>query len=129
ILKALYRGARIPILDEPTAVLTPQETERLFDTLQRLAARGLAIVFISHKLHEVLGISERVAILRAGRIVADVPTAKTNREFLAETMVGRAIPEPVREPQATGAPVLRPSKGAAEAEPGRRPLRTLDPTL
>lgn len=129
ILKALYRGARILILDEPTAVLTPQETERLFDTLRRLAARGLAIVFISHKLHEVLGISERVAILRAGRIVADVPTAKTNREFLAETMVGRAIPEPVREPQAPGAPVLRLRKVAVEAEPGRTPLRNVDLTL
>lgn len=129
ILKALYRGARILILDEPTAVLTPQETESLFATLRRLAADGLAVVFISHKLHEVLSISDRIAILRGGKIVATQPTAETNREYLAETMVGKTIPEPVREPQSPGLPILQLRNVAVEAEPGRTPLRDLSLTL
>ena len=80
ILKALYRGARILILDEPTAVLTPQEVEGLFVVLRRLVASGLSIIFISHKLNEVLAIADRIAVLRAGRKVADrrrgEPTAR-----------------------------------------------------
>jgi len=129
ILKALYRGARILILDEPTAVLTPQETEGLFTTLRRLAADGLAVVFISHKLHEVLSISDRIAILRGGRVVAELPARETDREYLAETMVGRAIPEPVREPQTPGAPVLQLRNVHVAGEPGRTPLRDLSLTL
>ena len=71
ILKALYRGARILILDEPTAVLTPQESEALFDTLAQMVAQGLSIIFISHKLGEVLRVSHRVAVLRQGKLVAE----------------------------------------------------------
>jgi simple sugar transport system ATP-binding protein len=93
ILKALYRDARILILDEPTAVLTPQEAERLFETLRAMAAEGRTIVFISHKLHEVLAVSSRVTVLRGGRNVDTVPTAGATPRSLASLMVGREIAE------------------------------------
>ncbi|WP_374663548.1 ABC transporter ATP-binding protein [Ramlibacter sp.] len=98
ILKALYRGARILILDEPTAVLTPQEAESLFDTLRQMVAQGLSIVFISHKLAEVLRVSHRVAVLRAGRLVAQAPTAGTTQAQLANWMVGQDVAVPERSP-------------------------------
>ena len=91
ILKALVRGARILILDEPTAVLTPQESESLFATLSQMVARGLSIVFISHKLDEVLRVSHRIAVLRAGRLVATLPAAGASKAQLAEAMVGRNV--------------------------------------
>jgi general nucleoside transport system ATP-binding protein len=106
ILKALYRDARILILDEPTAVLTPQESDALFATLQRLVARGLAIIFISHKLHEVMAVSRRVVVLRQGKLVAERRTSGTDRHELAELMVGRPIPEPKVEPIPLGPTVL-----------------------
>jgi len=106
ILKALYRDARILILDEPTAVLTPQESESLFATLRRLASDGLSVVFISHKLAEVLAISDRVTVLRGGKVVANVATAGTDGPRLAEIMVGRPIPPTVRQPMAPGEAVL-----------------------
>ena len=93
ILKALYRGASILILDEPTAVLTPQETSSLFDTLKRFVANGLSIIFISHKLNEVLAVCHRVAVLRAGKLVAERAADSVTRAELAELMVGRAIPQ------------------------------------
>lgn len=109
ILKALYRGARILILDEPTAVLTPQESEALFVTLRTLVADGLSIIFISHKLDEVLAASRRVAVLRQGRLVAVRESASTSKAELAELMVGRRV-EPTRRDAAatvaTGAPRL-----------------------
>lgn len=100
ILKALYRDARILILDEPTAVLTPQETLALFSTLRKLVAKGLSIIFISHKLNEVLAVSDRILVLRAGKLVAERKVAETNRHELAELMVGREIREPkiVKQP-------------------------------
>ncbi|MBA3771400.1 MAG: ABC transporter ATP-binding protein [Ramlibacter sp.] len=98
ILKALYRGARILILDEPTAVLTPQESEALFTTLGQMVAQGLAIIFISHKLDEVLRVSRRVAVLRGGRLVAQAPTAGTSQEQLAQWMVGQSVAQPQRAP-------------------------------
>ena len=98
ILKALYRGARILILDEPTAVLTPQESEALFGTLSQMVAQGLSIIFISHKLAEVLRVSHRVAVLRQGRLVAEAPAAGTTPAQLAQWMVGHAISEPERRP-------------------------------
>ncbi len=107
ILKALYRNARILILDEPTAVLTPQESDALFATLKKLVARGLAIIFISHKLHEVLAVSDRVLVLRQGRLVAGRATAGATRQELAEMMVGRPVPAPKVEAQAPGAELLR----------------------
>jgi simple sugar transport system ATP-binding protein len=103
ILKALHRGARILILDEPTAVLTPQESESLFATLARMVAQGLAIIFISHKLDEVLRVSHRIAVLRGGRLVADLPAAGADKAMLAEAMVGRRVAPPVRQPRSPGA--------------------------
>ena len=106
IMKALYRDARILILDEPTAVLTPQETEGLFVTLKSLTEEGLSVIFISHKLHEILAISNRVAILRRGKIVNTINTADADRSTLAELMVGQVVSRPKAEPMAIGAPVL-----------------------
>ena len=106
ILKALYRGARILILDEPTAVLTPQESERLFDTLGELVRQGLSLIFISHKLDEVLRVSHRIAVLRAGRLVVDVPAAGCDRDQLAQWMVGRAVERPVRSRSSPGGVIL-----------------------
>ena len=91
ILKALTRGARILILDEPTAVLTPQESASLFATLKRLVAQGMAIIFISHKLDEVLAVSDRIAVLRAGRLVTLQAAASADKAGLAEAMVGREV--------------------------------------
>ena len=95
ILKALYRDARILILDEPTSVLTPQESAALFATLARLVTGGLSIVFISHKLNEVLRVSDRIAVLRAGKLVATVDSARADASALAELMVGRTVRKPV----------------------------------
>ncbi|WP_282609962.1 ABC transporter ATP-binding protein [Pelagibius sp. Alg239-R121] len=106
ILKALYRDARILIMDEPTAVLTPQETEVLFDTLRRLVERGLSIIFISHKLNEILAISDRVMVLRRGKIVHEMPTSGADRHILAEAMVGHTVTRPKAESMVSGAPVL-----------------------
>lgn len=94
ILKALYRDARILILDEPTAVLTPQESEALFETLRRAVATGLSVIFISHKLHEVMSLSSRVLVLRHGRLVGAVATAETDRHALAAMMVGAEVSAP-----------------------------------
>jgi len=91
ILKALYRGANILILDEPTSVLTPGEIKELFATLRRMAEEGRAIVFITHKLDEVMAVSDRVTVLRKGRVVATLETSKTNKRELARLMVGREV--------------------------------------
>ncbi|MEO8542963.1 MAG: ABC transporter ATP-binding protein [Burkholderiaceae bacterium] len=98
ILKALYRGARILILDEPTAVLTPGESEALFTVLAQMVAQGLAIIFISHKLAEVLRVSNRVAVLRAGKLVAEACATSTTQQQLAQWMVGRAVDAPRARP-------------------------------
>ncbi len=91
IIKALYRDADILIMDEPTSVLTPQEVEQLFSTLRTLVDDGLTIIFITHKLDEVMEISDRVTVLRKGRTIATVDTADTSKPELAESMVGRAV--------------------------------------
>jgi general nucleoside transport system ATP-binding protein len=91
IVKALYRGAKILILDEPTAVLTPQESEALFATLQSLVARGLSVIFISHKLDEVLRVCQRVAVLRAGKLAAQADARNATPAQLALWMVGHAV--------------------------------------
>jgi len=106
ILKALYRDARILILDEPTAVLTPQETESLFVTLRSLTERGLSVIFISHKLHEILAISDRISVLRRGKIVASLDAGQASRGQLAEKMVGAAVTRPQLEAMAPGAAIL-----------------------
>jgi len=91
ILKVLFRGAQILILDEPSAVLTPQETDQLFRILATLKARGVSIVLITHKLREIMAATDHVYVMRQGQIVADRPTAETNPEELAELMVGRKV--------------------------------------
>ncbi|MDG4647510.1 ABC transporter ATP-binding protein [Roseibacterium sp. SDUM158017] len=106
ILKALYNEARILILDEPTAVLTTQQADRLFATLREMAAKGLSIIFISHKLHEVMSASDRVVVLRGGRVVAERATRETTKDELAELMVGRAVERPERPPARPGAVLL-----------------------
>lgn len=91
ILKALFRGARILILDEPTALLTPQEAEDLFETLRRMTTEGRTIVFVSHKLEELMAVSDRVTVLRAGRSIGTVNTKETSPSQLARMMVGREV--------------------------------------
>ena len=106
ILKALFRNARVLVLDEPTAVLTPQESDSLFTTLKKLAAEGLAIIFISHKLDEVLSASHRIAVLRGGRMVADRPADACDKRQLAELMVGQSVKDNKRETRVPGSPLL-----------------------
>ena len=91
IVKVLYKGADILILDEPTAVLTPQETQKLFAVLKKMKENGKSIIIITHKLHEVLSLSDKVAVLRKGEYVGTVETSKTNESELTEMMVGKKI--------------------------------------
>ncbi len=91
IIKVLYRGADILILDEPTAVLTPQETDKLFAVLRNMRADGKAIVIITHKLHEVMALSDKVAVLRKGKYIGTVNTAETNPQALTDMMVGHTV--------------------------------------
>ena len=108
ILKTLYRGAEILILDEPTAVLTPQETEELFDAVRSLVDQGKTVIFITHKLREVTEISDNVTVMRAGEVVGDLPTSEATREGLASMMVGREVLMTVDKPPVDrGHPVLR----------------------
>ncbi len=99
IMKVLYRGAQILILDEPTAVLTPQETEKLFIILRKMKEQGSAIIIITHKLHEVLEISDRVAILRKGKLIDTVKTSETDENELTELMVGRPVSLKIERPE------------------------------
>jgi simple sugar transport system ATP-binding protein len=91
ILKAIYRNARLLVLDEPTAVLTPQETREIFEVLRRLRAEGASIIFISHKLDEVLEIADRITVIRRGKVVGSRTPANCTENELAELMVGRAV--------------------------------------
>ncbi|HZK55416.1 MAG TPA: ABC transporter ATP-binding protein [Desulfosporosinus sp.] len=97
IIKALYRGANLLILDEPTAVLTPQESKELIQLLRNMAAQGNSIILISHKLHEVMALSDRVTVLRDGEVCADVLTRESSQEALAQLMVGRKMAPCKRE--------------------------------
>ena len=108
ILKVLYKGAKILILDEPTAVLTPQETDRLFEILRKMKAKGCAIIIITHKLQEVLSISDRVTILRKGKSIETVQTADCDVHKLTELMVGRPISLSIDRPKVTpNDPILK----------------------
>ncbi len=113
ILKALYREARVLILDEPTAVLIPQEVEQLFESLQRLQQQGLSVVFISHKLNEVMTITNRVTVLRSGRVVGTVATTETTQPELARMMVGRETFGVTRAAEAHGGQVALQLKNVA----------------
>ena len=107
ILKALYRDVDILIMDEPTAVLSPGEAEDLFETLQSLVQEGRSVVFISHKLHEVMRISDRIIVLRAGEVVAEKKTKETTLRELASLMVGRELLEKLdKKKMQPGGPVL-----------------------
>lgn len=108
IVKTLYQGARILLLDEPTSVLTPQEADALFATVRTMTAAGRTVVFISHKLGEVLEIADRVTVMRDGRVTGDVDTDSTTREELARMMVGREVDlSPRRARAAAREPMLR----------------------
>ncbi len=102
IIKVLYRGADILILDEPTAVLTPQETEKLFDVLRNMREDGKSIIIITHKLNEVLEISDRVSVLRKGKYIGTVETAKASVESLTEMMVGQKVDLDIHRTEPTG---------------------------
>ncbi|WP_170431139.1 ABC transporter ATP-binding protein [Ruegeria arenilitoris] len=106
ILKALYRQARILVLDEPTAVLTPQEADTLFENIRLMTAEGLSVIFISHKLREVLAFSDRIAVLRHGRKVGEMATSEADEKSIARMMVGADTPELAGAAMAPGAPVL-----------------------
>ena len=106
ILKALYRNARILILDEPTAVLTPQESKTLFKTLRQLLNDGLSIIFISHKLAEVLEVSDRISVLRDGKLVLELNVSEASENMLAEAMVGRSFKMPIRKDVQAGKSLL-----------------------
>ena len=99
IVKVLYRGADILILDEPTAVLTPQETEKLFAVMRNMKADGKSLIIITHKLHEVLDVSDRVAVLRKGEYIGDVATKDANQQSLTDMMVGRAVSLNIDRPE------------------------------
>ncbi|MFM8996817.1 MAG: ABC transporter ATP-binding protein [Candidatus Limnocylindrus sp.] len=101
ILKALYRKSDILVLDEPSAVLTPQETEELFAIIRSLAAGGTSVIFITHKLHEVLEVADRITVLRRGKVVGTTTPSEATSEMLAEMMVGRGVKLTVERGQAT----------------------------
>jgi simple sugar transport system ATP-binding protein len=128
ILKALIRGAKFLILDEPTAVLTPQEARALFATLKKMVAQGMAILFISHKLDEVRAVSDRIAVLRSGRLVAQFDDVNAvDPELLAQTMVGRTISAVARDavrPSPTSGTVVCALRGVSVARSGERPPLT-----
>ncbi len=127
ILKALYRNARILVLDEPTAVLTPQETDEIFLVLRRLAAEGHSIVFISHKLYEVLEIADRITVIRRGRVVGERRPAETDEDDLAELMVGREVQLVVdRGESHPGEPMLRIADLHANDDRGNAMVRGVD---
>jgi general nucleoside transport system ATP-binding protein len=100
IIKALYRDAKVLILDEPTAVLTPQEADDLFKIMRRLAERGVSIIFITHKLREVLAIADQISVLRRGQLVGSTTPGEATRESLAQMMVGREVLLQVRKEDA-----------------------------
>ena len=123
IIKALYRGASLIILDEPTAVLTPQEVDDLFVTFKRMAQEGHALIFISHKLHEVVAISDRVTVLRDGRSVETRPAKGVTRHELAQMMVGREIKPLAPQPLNMGEVRLQISDVHAMGDRGTEALR------
>ncbi len=116
IVKALYRNVGLLVLDEPTAFLTPQEVDDLFEVLRRMADDGKGLVFISHKVREVLGLSARITVLRAGRTVGTLPASEASRDRLVEMMVGHALPaeEPASEIRRDRAAALPAEEPASE---------------
>jgi simple sugar transport system ATP-binding protein len=129
ILKVLYRGARILILDEPTSVLVPQEVDELFAALRELKAQGLTVIFISHKLDEVLSVADEITVMRAGTTVATVAPSQVTARRLAELMVGSELPSPqTGESTVTDVPVLT-LEGLSLVEDGRTVLHEISFTI
>ena len=126
ILKVLFRDARILVLDEPTAVLVPHEVDGLFTTLRKLALHGVSIIFISHKLREVMAIADRIVVLRRGRVVAECQRATVDPGDLAELMVGQPIIQPVLENLSPGESVLRVSGVTLRGKGNRTLLDDVD---
>jgi general nucleoside transport system ATP-binding protein len=127
LLRLLWRGARVLILDEPTSVLTPQESQILFDVLRSLAGSGHTVIFISHKLEEVRRAADRITVMRAGRAVAVLPAREASAEDLAALMVGREVVPPRASPAAPGAQMLVLDRLAVPGD--RRALAVRDVTL
>ncbi len=127
IVKALYRGAALLVLDEPTAVLTPQEVEDLFVIFKQMAAEGHALIFISHKLHEIIDHTDRVTVLRDGKVIGTRPTAGATKKDLATMMVGRPVSlERVRPPVEVGEVRLKlDNVSATDAKHGHRVLKNV----
>lgn len=124
ILKALYRQAELLILDEPTAVLTPGEVEELFKVLRAFKEKGLSIIFISHKLEEVMAISDRITVMRAGRVVDTLPASRTNPRELARMMVGREVFLHIEKPPCTPGEVVLELEGVrAQSDRGLPALK------
>lgn len=124
IIKLLYRNARILILDEPTAVLTPQEAEELFQTLRRMKEEGKAVIFISHKLQEVMAVADRVTVLRGGRVVGSAYVREVTQRDLARMMVGREVfGQLARRPASAGNVLLRMERVSALNDRGLPALR------
>jgi ABC-type uncharacterized transport system ATPase subunit len=122
ILKVLFRGARILILDEPTAVLVPQEVDELFVNLKRLVAGGATVIFISHKLDEVIAVSDDITVIRQGTTVAEVTPGEVNRARLGELMVGSELPAPQPRHTPIGDTVLLSADGVTVAGPGEKSI-------
>lgn len=126
ILKTLYRGVQLLILDEPTAVLTPQETAELFETMRRFASQNRTIIFITHKLEELMAVSDRITVMRAGRVVGERNTENTSKADIARMMVGRDVLFSVnKHPAAPGSPVLT-VKGLTCTSGGRTVLNDIN---
>ena len=125
ILKALYNDAQILVLDEPTAVLTNIEAEQMFSTLKDMAKQGLSLIFISHKLDEVMATADRIFVLRGGKSVAERQVEQTNKSELAELMVGREVKRPVREVSKPGDVILNAS-GVSVLQGGVERLKNVD---
>ena len=126
ILKALYRRAEILILDEPTAVLTPQEADALFQMLRRLRDEGKSVVLVTHKLREIMAITDRVTVMRQGAVVGEVATATTSPRELAEKMVGRAVllrveKTPAQPGEALLEPAHAPTREGQDGHEGQQP--------
>lgn len=124
IVRALLRGAKVLILDEPTSVLTPQEAEALFKVMRELRSAGKSLIFISHKLEEVLSISDRCTVLRRGKVVGSIPTSEASKTKLAEMMVGRNVSfDRKRAEPKLGGPVLQVNGLKAKSDRGLEALR------
>ena len=131
ILNALYQNARVLILDEPTSVLTPDEADTLFETLRLMAGEGRTVIFISHKLHEVKAVSDRVTVLRAGQVVATVTTADATQQSLAALMVGHDLETERRSRggEQVGAEVLKVEDVWADGDRGAPALKGVSLTI